>query len=509
MNDFFFFCLPGTQENKKTKKVALSHNLVHCGDQLLLGDVVHRLELLRHHKLHKVAVVLGHHHVHLGRLGRHNLRIDAVLAQVHLGAVSLVDADGGHSARHLHLNALTVHGLERSDAVLKHHSRLLAAVQRNGVDFSLDLHRAVVALVDVHRLLDGGVGDDQVAVVFLVLDSPLLAALQLKHRRLLRSGSSSSLGRRGGLGFVFRLHDRRGTQLRVLVSHLGFFDLLETRRHAFTLGQLREQVAHGRLGRSRGGSGLGRSRSGSGLGGRRSSRCRRGSALGVPHESGGVDLLHVVMQRLQHRHKGLGPVSLLRIRVLEVLQHTVAVELAGANHFLDEGGGLGGDRHPAQSGDALADGTQVVELRAASVVLAKRHNLVDGTGRVAQQRRQLSLGGLLGLGCHCQERLLRLERLVHQLGLSGYVAAHTGAGSLVGLERPVQDLLESFDRGSSGATGSSTAAAASATTAHTGQGSLQTLSNLLQSRHKLSRVRHVLFLMKEQTNKGRKKKKFI
>ena len=79
---------------------------------------------------------------------------------VYLCTVRLVDGHGAHHARALHLNALAVDDFKRGDAVFKHHRRLLAAIEGDGVDLALDLDNRVDALEAVQRLVHALCRDD-------------------------------------------------------------------------------------------------------------------------------------------------------------------------------------------------------------------------------------------------------------------------------------------------------------------------------------------------------------
>lgn len=66
------------------------------GESVDLGQ-----ELLRDGQLGKLPVVLGHHHVHLGGLGRNDLCAERLFAEVHLTPIGLLDGDGGHQSHYL------------------------------------------------------------------------------------------------------------------------------------------------------------------------------------------------------------------------------------------------------------------------------------------------------------------------------------------------------------------------------------------------------------------------
>ena len=56
---------------------------------------------------------------------------------------------------------------------------------------------------------------------------------------------------------------------------------------------------------------------------------------------------------ITYLNKRFGPSNLVRIRLLKVLKNAIAVELTRGNHFLDVGGRLGRDSHPAKRRNAL------------------------------------------------------------------------------------------------------------------------------------------------------------
>ena len=68
------------------------------GDKFATGD--DRLELLRDGLLHEL-VSAWDHDVHLARLGRHNLRPDGRLVEVHLASVSFVHGNSGNFTQNL------------------------------------------------------------------------------------------------------------------------------------------------------------------------------------------------------------------------------------------------------------------------------------------------------------------------------------------------------------------------------------------------------------------------
>lgn len=84
---------------------------------------------------------------------------------------------------------------------------------------------------------------------------------------------------------------------------------------------------------------------------------------------------------------------------------------------------LGSTYHgdPSEGGDALADGTQVVEQWRGAVLLAVRLDRLDGLRRRRQQFHQVGIGGLLRSRRHHQELALgpsRVNRLSYLLGLA-------------------------------------------------------------------------------------------
>lgn len=66
------------------------------GESIDLGQ-----ELLGDGQLGKLPVVLGHHHIHLGGLGRNDLCAERRFAKVHLTPISLLNGDGGHHSHDL------------------------------------------------------------------------------------------------------------------------------------------------------------------------------------------------------------------------------------------------------------------------------------------------------------------------------------------------------------------------------------------------------------------------
>eukprot|EP00048_Salpingoeca_helianthica_P014559 m.222302 g.222302 ORF g.222302 m.222302 type:complete len:366 (+) comp15999_c0_seq1:149-1246(+) len=354
-----------------------SGNLVDGGDELLGGGIKAGLELLRHGVLSKVAVVAGHKNVHLRGLCRDNVGIDAALAQVHLSAIGLVDGEGGQGTKHLDLHALAVDKLKRTNAVLKDHGGLLAAIASHRVHLALDLDGAVVALVDVDSLLHVSL-DDNLLVALLELHHPL-AVPQLKHRR--RLGGRGSLGGSGagcGLGLVLAGDNRGAAQGRVLVGHLRLLHLLQTKAARTAITSRVEGSKQTSLGSSTGSRSSSGSGGGGGRGGGRGSSRGRGSsgclgigALGVPDQPRGVHLLHILKEIRQDLVETLSPGNVLGLGVLEVLEHTVAVELGRVVHLLDVGSGLGRHHHPAEGRDGRGNGSKVVGEGGLAVGLAE------------------------------------------------------------------------------------------------------------------------------------------
>mmetsp|Transcript_14239 Transcript_14239/g.30493 ORF Transcript_14239/g.30493 Transcript_14239/m.30493 type:complete len:278 (+) Transcript_14239:156-989(+) len=163
-------------------------------------------ELLGQGRLHHVVGGggAGHEHVHLGGLGRGDGRVLGRLAQVQLAPGAVVQHDGGHLLRALHLDALAVDHLARRHHLLEDDACAGALVDGDVVHLPLDLDHALGAVVDVHRLARVAVLDHDLAVLHLILDDPLAALLE---REL---GGGHLLGGGGG---------RRGRRLRRAGGH--------------------------------------------------------------------------------------------------------------------------------------------------------------------------------------------------------------------------------------------------------------------------------------------------
>jgi len=218
-----------------------------------LAVLEHRLELLRDRGLDWVVVLLGswNEDVHFRGLGGQNLGGEALLGEVELKTVGLVDGDSRGLAGDLDLARLGVHNVNSGDDIVSDNGDLLAAVKGNLVDLALDHHSGVDALVDVHRVLGLSVLDGQGLGVLLVLNSPLLT-LKSKLGGLVRGGVLGVLPVLGGSGGG---NNAGGTELGVLVGHLGLLNLLESRGDVSSLVQGREEVRLGSTGGGSSGSG--------------------------------------------------------------------------------------------------------------------------------------------------------------------------------------------------------------------------------------------------------------
>jgi len=132
----------------------------------------------------------------------------------------------------------------------------------------------------VHSVVDGSLVNDNVSVVLVVLDEPLVAVLELCLRRLLsgRLAEPCGLGldrRRGAVGRLGGLvgNSATGAELGVLVGLLRRVDLAEARSDVAALVEGREK---GGVATSTG------TAVGSGRGSRRRGRRRRsGSCSGI------------------------------------------------------------------------------------------------------------------------------------------------------------------------------------------------------------------------------------
>lgn len=145
-----------------------------------------------------------------------------------------------------------------------------------------------------------------------------------------------------------------------------------------------------------------------------------------------------LLQSSQEGDPRFGPFHVLSLigLVLEVDQYFIGVELGRITHFLDVGSGSGRDSDPAQSGYALGNGGQVIELFVLTVLLTYvlceermignvSSNLLSLYLNASQQIRsglqQLHqvavIAGLGRLRCVLDESTLRLERTVDNVRL--------------------------------------------------------------------------------------------
>ena len=241
-----------------------------------------------------------------------------------------------------------------------------------------NLNGGVFAFENVGGLLHVDLVKDDFVVALLILDDPLFVALALDKR-----GFGGDRGRPRLLRRLFHfslLHHAAGSQVRVLVRHLVFGDLLQPAGDvpAFVdVGEEAVSVATGRLGlRFRRDFQILQILNGGRRWGRRSAPTRRGwnaaaaaaalegrrvLTVAVPRDAGRVIFFDVAFEFFEKGDPSFGPLAVLRVLFLELAQDAVGVELGGVGHFLDVGRRRRFDGHPAQSSDRLADRREMVE----------------------------------------------------------------------------------------------------------------------------------------------------
>ena len=179
------------------------------------------------------------------------------------------------------------------------------------------------------------------------------------------------------------------SKFRVLVCHLTRINFLEALGHILALVKLVEHSIHASGFSSSGLSGkVGLRRRG--RRGRRWSTASRGTrsrgtvdaeglriaTLGVPDQAGGLVLHDKGFERVEQFDEGSAPLDVELVRVLEIFDHSVGVELGAVTHLGDIGTRLGFNSDPSDSRDALADSAEVVEeLLVAAVPVPDLSNL--------------------------------------------------------------------------------------------------------------------------------------
>ena len=180
------------------------------GDQLSILGANHGLKLLGYGLLREVVVMLiGNEHIHGRGLGRDDLGVHRLATQINLAAVGFLDGHRGHTAEHLHLRAFRVYKLNSGQYIIKQETHSLTRVDQNRVDLALDRDRALFALIDVDRVLQIGLVDEQIVATLLEFHFPFLVH-KLEYRRFL-----GDLGRVGNFG--------RGQTCRASVRRSGHY----------------------------------------------------------------------------------------------------------------------------------------------------------------------------------------------------------------------------------------------------------------------------------------------
>eukprot|EP00128_Syssomonas_multiformis_P007091 Colp12_sorted_trinity150504_noHs@30668 len=474
------------------------------------------LVLLGQREFGVVTILAGNGHVHFRALGCDDLSSEGLLRQVNLNAIGLINGHSGAVADNLDLNALAVDDLNTRDNVLEDDADLLAAVEDNVVNLlGVNLNSAVCALVDVDSLVHVTLSDDKIAVVLLPFNKPLLATLEFELGGTLLNASCGSRGSLSRCLFL-GLNHGRSTELRVLVSHLRLVDLLQASSDTLSLVKSSENVRHGVARRLRGRSSTtgecldlslghdrgarGRRRGAASLGSSRG-RCSSGNGLsintlGVPCNTSCVELLDVRSELLESGHPGTGPVDVLLVSVLEVLDDTVDVELGSVGHFLGERARLGGHGDPAKNGDALSESSEVVGLLSAAVLLTELANGSKLISSGLDEGREVSISGLLGLRGKNQESTLSLEGLLDNGRLSLNIITNLVSKLEEVLEVTSKNFVEGLNERSSrcvisrgsGSSGRSTSSGRANATANNCL--LKACSDALEACNKGSKISH-------------------
>ena len=130
------------------------HNLV---DQITLLLVVVGADLRGQRDLLVVAVVAGDDvEVDARRLAGEDAGGGALLAEVDLGAVDLVQQHGRDDAHDLQRQVLRLDGVDRRDQRVHHQRDAVRVLDRHGVGLALDDDDGVVALADQDRVGERG-----------------------------------------------------------------------------------------------------------------------------------------------------------------------------------------------------------------------------------------------------------------------------------------------------------------------------------------------------------------
>ena len=87
------------------------------------------------------------------------------------------------------------------------------------------------------------------------------------------------------------------------------------------------------------------------------------ATLGVPGETGGVELLDVFLHFVEEFFELVAPVDVLVLLALVQLQDLVGPEEGGVEGLLDEGSGGGGNNDPVHVSDGLREGGEVLPLK--------------------------------------------------------------------------------------------------------------------------------------------------
>jgi hypothetical protein len=158
----------------------MRNNLVHDIPLLLIPP---RANLAGQRHLLVVLVLLGallalrdHVQVDAGRLARVDARGDALLAEVQLGAVDLVEEHRRDGLEHLQGKVLRLDGVDGGDEGLDDEREAVGVFDRDGVGFALEDDGGVGALGDEDRLGEGDFdfdGGGFLVEVFLLCEGSL------------------------------------------------------------------------------------------------------------------------------------------------------------------------------------------------------------------------------------------------------------------------------------------------------------------------------------------------
>lgn len=214
---------------------------VHLGVELAIADGAE--ELLGDGEFQQGLVLGGarNRDIEFVGFGGEDLGVEAILGEIDRTTRGLIDGDSGNLDVDLDLDGVAVDHFAGRDGFIEDDVGLLAAIDSDGVEFTLDLDGGASALVDVDGLLflldgDGDGGG-------LVFDDPLVT-LEFQLGGLVGHSGSANAKTAGGLlssgGLLFNLTRTISTVLGLHISR----HLTQTSGHTLTLVQLGKDTRH-------------------------------------------------------------------------------------------------------------------------------------------------------------------------------------------------------------------------------------------------------------------------